>query len=202
MKRTFHGGEFLYFLIHGGGIVLADGFRYLKNLHGHRPGAHGNLDFVPDLYVVTGLDHAAVDADVAVVAGFVGDRPALDQARDFEILVKPHRLLRHDVLQSLACLEGGNAGSGDLDGFLGVGVAANAGFPLLGLEGAEAGDLHLVALYQSRGNGVNGGVDDPLGVLLGQAGALGGGSNQFSFVQVYILFSESENILKALFRLT
>lgn len=49
-----------------------------------------------------------------------------------------------------------------------VGVAANAGFPLLGLEGAEAGDLHLVALYQSRGNGVNGGVDDPLGVLLGQ----------------------------------
>ena len=83
-----------------------------------------------------------------------------------------------------------------------MGIAANAGFPLLGLEGAEAGDLHLVALYQSRGNGVNGGVDDPLGVLLGQAGALGGGSNQFSFVHVYILFSESENILKALFRLT
>ena len=42
-------------------------------------------------------------ADAAVVAGFVGDRPALDQAGDFEILVKPHRLLCHDVLQSLAC---------------------------------------------------------------------------------------------------
>ena len=84
MKRTFHGGEFLYFLIHGGGIVLADGFRYLENLHGHRPGAHGNLDFVPDLYVVTSLDHAAVDADAAVVAGFVGHRPALRDLPDRE----------------------------------------------------------------------------------------------------------------------
>ncbi len=52
-------------------------------------------------------------------------------------------LLRDGVLQSLAGLELGNAGSGDLDLFLGAGVAAHAGSALLDVESAEAneGDL-------------------------------------------------------------
>ena len=69
MKRSFHGGKHLYFLVHGGGIVLADGFRYLENLHGHRPGAHGNLDFVSDLHVVTGLANAAIVERVFSLSG-------------------------------------------------------------------------------------------------------------------------------------
>ena len=76
--------------VHGRGVVLADGFGYLQNLHGHRAGAHGDLDFIAHLYIVAGLGGSAVDADAGIVAGLVGHRPALDEAGDLQVFVQAH----------------------------------------------------------------------------------------------------------------
>ena len=69
------------------------------------------------------------------------------------------RLLRDGVLQSLAGLELGNAGSGDLNLFLGAGVAAHAGSALLDVESAEANEGDLLTGLESGGDGVERGVD-------------------------------------------
>ena len=59
-------------------------------------------------------------------------------------------LLCDDVLQSLTGLENGNAACGDLDLFLGLGVAADAGVALLDLKCAEADELNLVTADELR----------------------------------------------------
>ena len=87
-------------------------------------------------------------------------------------------------LQRLAGLEDGDGGSGDLDGFLGFGVAAHAGFALLRLKTAEANQLDLVALAQCVSDGVKGGGDGLLGVLLGNAAFLGDFRDQFGLIHV------------------
>ena len=173
--------------VHGDGIVLTDIICHLYHLYSHRAGAHSDFDPVAYLDLVTGLYHPAIDADASIVAGFVGYRPTLDQPGDLQILVKTHSgfLLSDDVLQSLAGLENGQAGSGDLDGLLGPGIAANASFALLCLEDAEAGDLDLVALNQSGLDGLEGSVDDALCVLLGHAGLLGNCCDDFGLVHSY-----------------
>ena len=71
-----------YFLVHSAGIVLADGFCHLDHFHRNGAGAHGDLQPVADLDFITGLYHSSVDADAAVVASFVGNGAALDQAGD------------------------------------------------------------------------------------------------------------------------
>ena len=53
-------------------------------------------------------------------------------------------LLGDGFLQSLADLEGGNAGSGDGDLSLGLGVAADARAALLDLKSTEADQLNLL----------------------------------------------------------
>ena len=68
------------------------------------------------------------------------------------------------VLQRLAGLEDGHGGGGDLDGLAGLGVDALAGIALLRLEGAEAGELDLVARGHGGGDGVKGGEDGLLGL--------------------------------------
>jgi len=169
-------------LIHGAGIVLADIVGHDEHLHLHGALAQCDLDPVANLYIIAGLHHFAVYADAAVVAGFVGNGAALDEPGDFQILVKTHELLRNDVLQSLGCLENRGLGSGDLDGLLGAGVAANASLTGLHFENAEAGNLHAVTGSQSAGDGVDGGAQNALCILLGQAGLLGNGSDEFSLV--------------------
>ena len=62
--------DFSYFLVHGGGIVLADGFCHLNDLHRDDPGTHGDVDAVAGLDLIAGLNHPAIDADAAVIAGF------------------------------------------------------------------------------------------------------------------------------------
>ena len=96
-------------------------------------------------------------------------------------------LFSHSVLQSLAGLEHGHLGSGDLDNFLGTGVTAGAGSAGLDLERTEANQLDLVAFLQSGGNGVQSSGDSSLSVLLGNLSGSGHGGDQFSFVHEYIL---------------
>ena len=91
-------------------------------------------------------------------------------------------LLGYAVLQSLAGLETGHPGSGNLDGLLGVGVAADASLPILGLENAEAGNLHLLTLDKRGGDAVNLGIQSTLGILFAHAGTLGAGGDQFGFI--------------------
>ena len=64
------------------------------------------------------------------------------------------------------------------------GDAADALGTALHLESAEAHQLNLVALGQALGDDVDGGVDGGLGILLGQAGLLGGGIDKFCFIHV------------------
>ena len=68
------------FFVHGGGIVLPDGFRHLYDFHSHGACAQGNFDSVAYLDLVAGLDDSAVDTDPAVIAGLVGYGAAFDQA--------------------------------------------------------------------------------------------------------------------------
>ena len=79
--------------------------------------------------------------------------------------VQSASLLGHRVLQGLAGLENRNLGGGNLDGFLGLGVAADALGAALHLKGTEAHQLNLVALGQAVGNDLNGRVDGGLGIL-------------------------------------
>ena len=180
--RNFSRTIVLDFFVHSRGIILADVVGNLQNLHSNRARAHRDLDAVTNLDIVAGLDHSAVYADAAIVAGFVGNGAALDEPGDLQKFVQAHGLLGDAVLKSLAGLETGNPGSGNLDGLLGVGIAADAGLPILGFENAKAGDLNLIALDEGGGDSIDGGVQNTLGILLGQAGAFGTGGNQFGFI--------------------
>ena len=170
------------FLVHSGGIVLADIVGHCQNLHSHRAGAHGDFNAVAYLHIVAGLDYSAVYADAPVITGLIGDGAALDEPGNLQKFVQTHSLLGNAVLEGLAGLEAGHPGSGNRDALLGVGVTADAGLPILGLENTKAGNLHLLTLHKSSGNGIDGGVQNTLGILLGQAGALGTGGNQFGFI--------------------
>ena len=83
-------GNFLRFFVHGNLIVLTDIVCHLQDLHRHGARTHGDLQLVTDLHFVAGLDHAAVDADAAVVAGFVGHGAALDETGNFQIFIQTH----------------------------------------------------------------------------------------------------------------
>ena len=85
--------SFLYFLIHGAGIVLADIVSHHKHFHSNGSGTHGDLQLVAHFYIVAGLDHPSIDADASVITGFVGDCPAFDQPGYFQILIKSHTLI-------------------------------------------------------------------------------------------------------------
>ena len=79
-------------------------------------------------------------------------------------------LFRHSVLQGLAGLELRDAGGGDPNLLLGLGVAARAALAGLDIEAAEAYERDLLARDELRGDGVYRRGDDPLGILLGQPG--------------------------------
>ncbi|CAN4016103.1 Defence against restriction A C-terminal domain-containing protein, partial [Dysosmobacter welbionis] len=81
-----------------------------------------------------------------------------------------------------AGLEHGHYRSGDLNGLLGLGVAAHAGGTLLDLEGSKAHQLHLVAVFQGGSDGVKRGGHNSLGLLLGNVGRSGDRIDEFSFV--------------------
>ena len=91
-------------------------------------------------------------------------------------------LLRHGVLERLAGLEHRHHGSRDLNGLLGLGVAADAGGALFHLEGAKAHQLDLVAFLQGSGDGVQSSGDDSLGFLLGDLGGSSDRVDEFSLV--------------------
>ena len=74
------------FLIHCAGIVFFYGFRHLQHLYRKGPGAQGDFQTVSHLYVVAGLYHPTVDADAAIVAGFIGNGAALDEPGNFRYL--------------------------------------------------------------------------------------------------------------------
>ena len=52
------------------------------------------------------------------------------------------------------------------------------------IEGTEAAELNLFALDQCGRDCINGGVQNPLGILFCQTGMLGGNGDQFGFVHV------------------
>ena len=95
---------------------------------------------------------------------------------------KATKIIIPSQIQGLAGLEHGHLGGGDLDLLFGLGVAAGALGTALDLERAEADQLHLVAVGQGAGDHIDGGVHNGLGILLGQAGLLGDGIDQFSLV--------------------
>ena len=168
--------------IHGSSIVLTDIVCYLQNFNTDSPCAKLDLKFVPYLDIIRRFGRSAVDHNTGIVAGLIGYGAPFDQARDFQILIQPHKLLGDLVLQSLASLENGNAGSGNLDGFLGSGVTAGTSFTLLGFEAAETNQLDLIAVCQSVSDGVDGSVQSLFSVLLGQAGLNGHFCDEFSLV--------------------
>ena len=92
------------------------------------------------------------------------------------------KLFCNSVLKSLAGLEHGSLGSGNLDGFLGLGVAAHASLAALQLEGAKANQLHLVALCDGFLDGIDDGGESLFCILLGQAGLCGDLGYEFSLV--------------------
>ena len=92
----------------------------------------------------------------------------------------------HAVLEGLAGLKSGTAGSRDADGLGVMGVAAGTFLTVPGLKGAEAAELNLLSPDQALGNGVNGGIEHTLGVFFRDPGALGGGSDQFGFIHCLI----------------
>ena len=100
------------------------------------------------------------------------------------------KLFCNSVLESLAGLEHGSLGSGDLDGFLGLGVAAHASLAALQLEGAEADQLDLVTLGDGFLHGIDDGGESLFCVLLGQAGLGGDLSDEFSLVHNSTSFSK------------
>ena len=79
-----------YLFVHSSGIVLANVIRHLDDLYCHDARAHGNFDPVANLDFVAGLDNSAIYADTAIVTGFIGNRPTLDQTGYLQILVKTH----------------------------------------------------------------------------------------------------------------
>ena len=182
MKKNNDYRELSDFLVHSSRIVLADVVGNLQNLNGYGTGTHGDFNTVAHLDIIAGLDHPAIDADASIVAGLVGHGAALDQPGDLQKFVQAHDLLGDAVLESFAGLEAGHPGSGDRNALLGVGVAADTGLTVLGFENTKAGDLNLIALNESGSDGIDSGVQNPLGILLGQAGAFGTGGNQFGFI--------------------
>ena len=95
VKDFFAGAEifsapFLYFFVHGGGIIFTDIIRNDQNLHSHGACAHGNFNAVAHFYIIACFYNTAVDTDPAIIAGFVGDSPALDEPGDLQILIQPH----------------------------------------------------------------------------------------------------------------
>ena len=81
---------FLDFFVHSYCIVLADIVSNHQDLHGNRPGAQGNFNFVTGLDLVNGFHHTAIDADATVIASFVGNGAAFDQPRDLQVLIQAH----------------------------------------------------------------------------------------------------------------
>ena len=73
----------LNFFVHSAGVILTDIVRNHQNFYRNGAGTHGDLQFVAYLNIVAGLDHTAVDTDAAVIAGFVGYGPTLDQSGYF-----------------------------------------------------------------------------------------------------------------------
>ena len=69
---------FLDLFIHGAGVILAHIVGNNQHFHSDGSGTHGDLQLVTYFYIVAGLYHTAVDADAAVVAGFVGHGAALN----------------------------------------------------------------------------------------------------------------------------
>ena len=63
-----------------------------------------------------------------------------------------------------------------------MGVPADAGLAELGFEDAKAAELDPFALYQGGGNGVQGSIDGPLGVLPGKTGFFGHGGDKLGFI--------------------
>src|SRR5690606_17993702 len=78
----------------------------------------------------------------------------------------PRPLLADAVLEALTGLEGGVLAGRDLDLLGRAGLDAGAGLALADLEGAEAGQLHLVVVVEARADRAQHGVHDFLDVLL------------------------------------
>ena len=88
-----HTSPFLDLFIHSAGVVFADIVGNHQHFHSNGPLAHGDLQLVAYFYIVAGFDYPAIDADAAVIAGFVGYGPALDQPGYLQIFVQSHRLI-------------------------------------------------------------------------------------------------------------
>ena len=78
---------FLDFLVHGASVILADIVGHHQHFHRNGAGAHGDLQLVANLHIIAGFHHTAVDADAAMVAGFIGNGAAFDQPGDLQILI-------------------------------------------------------------------------------------------------------------------
>ena len=87
LRKKSPDGDFLYLFVHGAGIVLADIVGNQHYFHSHGTAAKGNLDLVAHFHILAGLNHTTVDADAAVIAGFVGYCAPLDEPGDLQILV-------------------------------------------------------------------------------------------------------------------
>src|SRR5215218_1340352 len=98
------------------------------------------------------------------------------------------RLLRVDgILQARASAELGGLGSGNLDLLASARVARLTGSAVCHNEGAETDDLHLVALLQSAGDRLDGGVDRVASLATRKAHLVGDCRNELAFIHSHIL---------------
>src|SRR3954469_16628719 len=84
-------------------------------------------------------------------------------------------------------LEARHRGRGDLDRLAGLGVAALARVALPRLEGAETGDLDLLARGDLGGDGVDDGGQSALGVGLAEARRVGDGLDELVLLHRVLL---------------
>src|SRR6056297_745630 len=92
------------------------------------------------------------------------------------------------VLEALTGAEAGGLGGRDLDGLTGARITAHASLPLLGLERAEARNLHARTLLEGLGDhalvGRKQSIHGTRGVSLRHASAVGKRVHEFGLVHL------------------
>ena len=173
-------------LVEGGRFVLGHVFCHGCDLEGQGTGRRGKCKYIPHLDLIGGLGGTAVDQNVFRIAGFIGYGATFDQPGHFQKFIQSH-LAVDGILQSFAGLESGALGGSDLNGLLGLGVAAGASAAGLYFKGTKADQGNLVISLQSIGDGGENGIHSQTGILLGQPCVLGNGFYELNLVHSKIL---------------
>lgn len=80
--------------VHIGRIGFLGAILDIQNTHSHHATAEANLDHVTGLDIVRRLGNLAVHEHVGSITRFIRYRAPLDDTRDLQVLIKPHKISR------------------------------------------------------------------------------------------------------------